>query len=165
MHGQKCIACDECCWRRRTANAVSGACSMSGLRTRTRSRNRVIPLQSTRLRSHVHFFPLFFFRDPRSNATGKASSPPQALRGELRTLDRRPNPPSPRYFSPFFSSYPFCYAARPRYSGHFYSLLLPPPPAATLAHLPRFRTYLRDKRLFIAVHRAARVIKSAARGI
>jgi len=44
----------------------------------------------------------------------------------------------------------------------------PPPLLRTLparARLPRFRTYLRDKRLFIAVHRAARVIKSAARGI
>jgi hypothetical protein len=39
---------------------------------------------------------LFFFRDPRSDATRKATSPPQALRGELHTLDRRPNLPSPR---------------------------------------------------------------------
>lgn len=60
-HSQKCIACacDECYGGAMTAckipNAVSG---MSGLWTRPRSRNRVIPLQSTRLHDHSS---LFFF--------------------------------------------------------------------------------------------------------
>lgn len=123
-HSQKCIACacdDECCgwWLHALPNAVPG---MNGLWTRPRSRNRVIPLQSTRLHNHSllsFYFSVMHLPRQGSDAARKASGLQRALRGELRTLDQRPN--SPSLYAPsllFFSSYPFCAPPRPRYSGH-----------------------------------------------
>lgn len=134
MHGQKCIACDECCGLYCTANAVLGVCSMSGLRTRTRSRNRVIPLQSTRLYSHVHFFPLFFPWSPLGRKW-KGEQLTASPSGRVTHARSATEPTLLATLFLFFSSYPFCYAARPRYSGRFYSLLLSPPPTLPLLSL------------------------------
>lgn len=96
---------------------------MSGLRIRE-SRNRVIPLQSTRLSAtRVHFFPLSFFLSSRNASPlagrlgrgrkGKSSTDCRCepFGGELRTLDRRDRAHCihslhTRSF-PFFPSYPF----------------------------------------------------------
>lgn len=96
------------------------------------------------------------------DATEKARSLLHAHRGELRTLNRRPN--SPSLHAPLLFRLPFLLRR-----GFDIPAISPPPsplpPSPLAARLPHFRTYMRDKRLFIAVHRAARVIKSAARGI
>lgn len=79
------------------------ACSMSGLRTRTRSRKRVIPLQSMRLRNHVHFFPLFFSAIPvRTQLERRADRRKPFGTSYARSIGDRTHPLSPRYFFFFF---------------------------------------------------------------
>lgn len=112
------------------------------------------------------FLPSFFSVIPaRTQVERRAAHRKPFGASYARSIGDRTHPPR-HVISLFFQlSFLLCRAApifRPFLLSSTFSASYP---ATTLAHLPRFRTYLRDKRLFIAVHRAARVIKSAARGI
>lgn len=184
---EKCIACraatPNAARNRRGSkwimNAISGPrYSVAVDATSQRSGARI----SSLLLSGFLFFFFYYYsqcilrvassRAP-SGSDGKAACNPFGA-NYARSIGDETHPLQATSFFSFLSlSLPFLFLVTRFYSAAsifrpfphpFYYLFLPSRFPA-LACLPRFRTYLRDKRLFIAVHRAARVIKSAARGV
>lgn len=154
MHptGQKCIACacDEWC------GAASPGCMQSPgsphewiMNASAISKPRYSAAVNAILQSYaslpLFFLSLFLFLSPRnaspSPSTGRGREGEQAHRGELRTLNRRPNPPL------FSLSLSLCFFSFILVTLFFLlcrgldtpAISLPPPSA--LARLPRFRTY------------------------